>query len=89
MSRIRINRKSNLVQAKQLFDSLEFQELRSILVRLLPPDQRPVVVYSGIYSISRIFSSPREELPGKILDMVLDVTGSRTLLMPTYTNGYT
>lgn len=64
-------------------------ELRQVLSDLLASSgQRPVVAYTAAWPFFRMFNIPRIHLPQAMLDMLMDVIGKRTLLMPVYTNGY-
>ena len=64
-------------------------EFREILQRFIPQDSRPVLIYSGLWYLGRSFSEPFSQLPGRLLDLVLDLVGTkRTLLMPTHSSGF-
>lgn len=63
--------------------------LRSALESVIPKDERPVVVYSELFSISRKLVSPVRDQPREIIEALLDLLGPRrTLLLPTYTDGF-
>lgn len=65
------------------------KELQAVLKEFLPQDGRPVVVYSGLFAIARALPVSPKALPGILLEMLRTTVGpQRTLLMPTYTNGY-
>lgn len=62
------------------------ESTKSILDRHLPKDDRPVVCYSGIWTLASAYSTQREELAHHIYHELKEVVGPRrTLLMPTYT----
>jgi len=68
---------------------MTLKNLRELLARYLPQDGRPVVAYSGLFAIARALPVESRALPSALLDVLLDAVGARrTLLMPTYTNGY-
>lgn len=68
---------------------MTFDELFNIFKKLLPGDSRPVVAYSGIWTIARAFEGPPRAFPQILLDQLLRVTKhDRTLLMPSYTSGF-
>ncbi len=62
------------------------ESLKDILIKHIPQDDRPVVCYTGIWTLASAYDIPRDELAPKILSEITSVVGSkRTLLMPTYT----
>lgn len=64
-------------------------QFEKLLDGLLGRDRRPVVVYSGIWTLARAFDVPREALAAELLAAVSRVVGpERTLAMPTFTDGY-
>jgi aminoglycoside N3'-acetyltransferase len=68
---------------------MTFAEFREKLARLVGQDDRPLVVYSGLWQIGRSFDAPFVEVPQAILETLHDLAGSRrTLVMPTYTSGF-
>jgi aminoglycoside N3'-acetyltransferase len=68
---------------------LNFAEFQTCLDNLLPADSRPIVAYTGLFSIVREFPGSSAEVPGALLSRMLNSVGDRTLLMPTYTRGFT
>jgi len=70
--------------------SLTFDEFRDALSLLLPPDDRPIVVYSGLWPLYGGLPCDTREMPQRILAMLIDVAGPRrTICMPAFTSGYT
>ena len=68
---------------------MDFREFHELIANLIPDDDRPLVVYSGLWLFSRSIAVPTRELPGRIVDSLLEVAGPRrTVLMPTYTSGF-
>jgi aminoglycoside N3'-acetyltransferase len=50
---------------------------------------RPIVVYSGLWTVARAWRMPLQELVEGLMATIADAAGSgRTLLMPTFTKGY-
>lgn len=65
---------------------LKNKDFEALLREVLPPDGRPVVAYTGLWSILDAFEKPD---PKEILAALRAAVGSqRTLLMPTFTPGY-
>lgn len=68
---------------------MNFDELVTLLRRMLPDDDRPVLAYTGLFALARAFPPPPEAVPKRVLDSLLEAVGvERTLLLPTYTRGY-
>ena len=68
---------------------MSFPALRLALNGLLPRDSRPVVAYSGIWSLATAFEGERASLVSATRAELLEAVGSnRTLVMPTYTSGF-
>lgn len=56
---------------------------------LIPVEDSPIVVHSGIWPLLGGIDVPREIFAEKILETLLDVVGcQRTILMPAFTAGY-
>ena len=61
-------------------DALE-QALREVI----PDEDEVVIVFSRLWTIGSRLDFPGRELPGRMLDILLDVVGGgRTLLIPGY-----
>jgi aminoglycoside N3'-acetyltransferase len=55
----------------------------------LAGESRPIVVYSGLWTMARAWRVPLQDLVDGLMARIADVAGeSRTLLMPTFTKGY-
>jgi aminoglycoside N3'-acetyltransferase len=55
----------------------------------LAGESRPIVVYSGLWTMARAWGMPLQDLVDGLMARIQDVAGSdRTLLMPTFTKGY-
>lgn len=68
---------------------MTFQEIREILKSFLGDDRRPVLAYTGLLGLASVLPGAHEQLPSSLLDLLVEVVGShRSLLMPTYTNGF-
>jgi aminoglycoside 3-N-acetyltransferase len=68
---------------------MTIDQFRETLVQLLGDDARPVVAYSGLFSIAREFPIAADRLPRALLDALLSAVGPRrTFLMPTYVSGF-
>lgn len=69
---------------------MSFDELVALLRRMLPDDDRPILAYTGLFALAREFPPPAEMLPERVLQSLLHAVGpGRTILLPTYTRGYT
>jgi aminoglycoside 3-N-acetyltransferase len=65
-------------------------EFERALARAIVPEDRVVVMFSGIWTFGPRFDAPPDELPRILLDAILRHLGpGRTLLLPTYTYAYT
>lgn len=65
-------------------------EFTDAFLNFVPKDGRPVLVYSSLWSLSRAVSVNIREIPQLVIDTLTSHLGAdQTLLMPTYTNGYT
>lgn len=68
---------------------MKLSQFTELLRQLLSADRRPIVAYTGLFSIAREFPPPAESLPQRVLHALLDAVGpKRTLLMPAYTTGF-
>ncbi len=69
---------------------MELIELEQALDSLIMKDNnRPVVVFSALWPLMTVLNSPRQEIPEKVLQVLMSLVGKdRDLLMPTFTNGY-
>jgi aminoglycoside N3'-acetyltransferase len=54
----------------------------------LAGESRPIVVYSGLWTMARAWRTPLQELVDGLMTRIQDAAGDRTLLMPTFTKGY-
>ena len=55
----------------------------------LAGESRPIVVYSGLWTMARAWRMPLQELVDGLIARIQEVAGeSRTLLMPAFTKGY-
>lgn len=64
-------------------------DLQKSLSSLLPKDSRPVVVYTGLWTLLPGLPSAVSKPAESVLEVLQSVLGTkRTVLMPTYTNGY-
>ena len=63
--------------------------LGSTVSKLLGQDRRPVVFYSALWPLLRVFRLPSGEAANLALDVLLEASGhGRTILMPTFAKGY-
>lgn len=65
----------------------QLDELRDRFVDLAG-ESRPIVVYSGLWTMARAWRMPLQELVDGLMVRIQDAAGNRTLLMPTFTKGY-
>ena len=65
-----------------------FGEIERTVRELVPADGRPVVVYSAAWPFLRALRRNDREAVESLLTCTLDGLGSRTVLMPTFTDGY-
>lgn len=63
-------------------------ELKNQLEALIPQDSKPIVVYSGLWYIARAIDAPTKEIPALINRILIEIAKGRTLVMPTYTDGF-
>lgn len=68
---------------------MDVQGLRELFRAVVPDDDRPLAVYSGLWLFSRLISAPAREIPTLCIDALCGVAGPhRTIIMPTYTSGF-
>jgi aminoglycoside N3'-acetyltransferase len=65
-----------------------FDELKTVLSKLLGEDRRPVVIFSSAWPFFRAIGRYDPVAADELLQVVLDVVGNRSLLMPTFSGGY-
>jgi aminoglycoside 3-N-acetyltransferase len=68
---------------------IDTSELKSLLKSFIPDDDKPIIIYSGLWYIGRAINIPFRDLPNVTLETLFELAGSRrTIVMPTYTNGF-
>ena len=57
--------------------------------KVLGNDERPIVIFSSIWPFLKSLNSPNKETLDLILDSFMTSAKNRTVVMPSFTNGYT
>jgi aminoglycoside N3'-acetyltransferase len=64
-------------------------EISAAIKRLIAVDNKPVVVFSGLWPFFKLIDAPPLEITQTFLKVLMDTVGSeRGLLMPTFSGGY-
>lgn len=63
-------------------------EIAAAIKELVPTDQRPVVVYPSSWPFLRQMGKSDREAVESLVSCTLEALGDRTVLMPTFTRGY-
>lgn len=63
------------------------KELEAVLLKTIPNNGKPIVIYSAIWPLVRHFKMPENEIGSNILDIILKNFQS-TIFLPTFTNGF-
>lgn len=64
------------------------EELENTLVSLVPADERPVVIFSAMWPVLREMGRNDSTAVGEVLDLLVRLFRTRSLLMPTFSEGY-
>lgn len=62
--------------------------LRAALTELIAADDRPVAVFAALWPIARATATAPVDLARSLAEFFIAVAGSRTVMMPTFTNGF-
>jgi aminoglycoside N3'-acetyltransferase len=64
------------------------QKFAESLSELMPPDNRPIVIFSAVWPFFRELKRADRGAVREILDIIADTAANRSVLMPTFSRGY-